>query len=82
MFERFYRGSERASKSGTGLGLSIARELIELMGGTHHAPSRAAAAGSTFTVRMPRRPAAGARTSPGTRATSARLGIVATRAST
>jgi signal transduction histidine kinase len=58
VFERFHRGREdRASTSGAGLGLSIARELTELMGGTISASS-ATGGGASFTVRLPREPAA------------------------
>jgi signal transduction histidine kinase len=56
IFDRFYRGSEdRGTKAGAGLGLSIARELVELMGGTVTARSKAGE-GSRFTVHLPREP--------------------------
>ena len=33
-FDRFYRGSERASVEGSGLGLAIAKRAVERAGGT------------------------------------------------
>jgi signal transduction histidine kinase len=58
-FERFYLhrryGGERPV--GTGLGLALVRELAEAMGGSVDVESTAGA-GTTFTLRLPERPAA------------------------
>jgi len=54
LFERFFRGSDSASRSreGTGIGLALVRELAGLHGGTVTATS-APGEGSTFTVSLP-----------------------------
>jgi len=53
IFDRFYRSSTVGQRTdGSGLGLAIARRIVEAHGGriAAHAP---AAAGTTFTVRLP-----------------------------
>lgn len=55
VFERFYRGANRAEgeQAGAGLGLALVKELTEAMGGAVAARS-APGQGSTFTLRLPR----------------------------
>ena len=60
LFDRFYRvdAARRRSDGGAGLGLAIVKTLVEAHGGTVHARSEIGV-GSTFTVELPRDPAAG-----------------------
>ncbi len=62
VFERFQRAVPAQNFGGLGLGLYVARQIVEAHGGSIQVAS-AAGAGSTFTVRLPREPAAAA-TSP------------------
>ena len=56
IFDRFWRGSTtRSGDGGSGLGLAIARALAARHGGRIIVASRLAA-GSTFTITLPRRP--------------------------
>jgi signal transduction histidine kinase len=55
IFERFFRADAGGQTGGLGLGLAVVAELVEAMQGTvgvESAPER----GTTFTVRLPRRP--------------------------
>ena len=54
VFERFYRVDKSRSRApgGTGIGLAIVKHLVELLGGTVTAGSRAEG-GAVFTVRLP-----------------------------
>ena len=54
VFERFYRVDKSRSRApgGTGIGLAIVKHLVELLGGTATAGSRAEG-GAVFTVRLP-----------------------------
>jgi signal transduction histidine kinase/ActR/RegA family two-component response regulator len=65
VFEMFtqVRGSIDRAQGGLGIGLSLVRRLVELHGGRVSATSQGRGKGSTFTVRLPLRPAsrAGAR---------------------
>jgi signal transduction histidine kinase len=54
VFDRFYKvDPARADAGGTGLGLSIVKAIVERHGGTV-AVASTTAAGTTFTVRLPR----------------------------
>ena len=57
IFQRFERASPERRRGGLGLGLYVARELVEAHGGTLRVASTPGS-GSTFTVSLPRRPAA------------------------
>jgi two-component system phosphate regulon sensor histidine kinase PhoR len=54
VFERFYRVDKSRSRApgGTGIGLAIVKHVVELLGGTVTAGSRAEG-GAVFTVRLP-----------------------------
>ena len=55
LFQRFYRGSARASNNaGSGIGLTIALTLIQAQGGNLVARSAGEGTGASFTVRLPR----------------------------
>ena len=58
MFSQVHSNTDR-SEGGLGIGLSLAKGLIELHGGTIEASSAGLGCGSEFTVRLPRRTAAG-----------------------
>ena len=62
LFEGFRQASSGCDRSheGTGLGLAISHHLVRRMGGSIGVESRTAE-GSTFTVSLPCRPAAGSR---------------------
>jgi signal transduction histidine kinase len=57
IFSRFRRGRDTASQAGFGLGLAIGRELAERMGGALVLEDDDGA-GATFTLKLPRAPAA------------------------
>jgi signal transduction histidine kinase len=61
VFERF-RQRDRADgrAGGLGLGLAIVRQLVELHGGSIRAASQGEGRGTTFTIRLPLKKAAGA----------------------
>jgi signal transduction histidine kinase len=60
IFERFWRADASRSTAGSGLGLAIARSLARRHGGEIYVQSRRGS-GSTFTLRLPRRPVSVAR---------------------
>ena len=53
VFERFYRGEDRASGDGSGIGLTIARALVRAHGGDLVAASAGVGEGARFTVTLP-----------------------------
>jgi two-component system phosphate regulon sensor histidine kinase PhoR len=57
VFERFYRVDKSRARApgGTGIGLAIVKHLVELLGGTVTAGTRAEG-GAIFTVRLPQKP--------------------------
>ena len=59
IFEPFVQGGRPLSRApgGLGIGLTLVRRLVELHGGTVSAASDGASRGSTFEIRLPRRPA-------------------------
>jgi PAS domain S-box-containing protein len=59
IFERFRQADVSTTRAhgGLGLGLAIVRHLIEIHGGTVHAQSPGLGKGTTFTIRLPGRPA-------------------------
>jgi signal transduction histidine kinase len=57
IFERFFRTSAAGNRPGLGLGLWITREIVAAHGGTISVQSRPGQ-GSSFVVRLPRRPGA------------------------
>ena len=60
LFDRFYRGDSARGRdtAGSGIGLTIARALIEGHGGRLTAFSAGSGEGATFTISLPREPAA------------------------
>jgi PAS domain S-box-containing protein len=65
VFDRFRQADMGTTRQhgGLGLGLAIVRQLVELHGGEVSAASAGRGLGSTFTLRLPLRPAASARES-------------------
>ncbi len=61
IFDRFHRGAA-SRRQGSGLGLTIARSIARAHGGDITVASPGPGAGSSFTVVVPRRMAAGSRT--------------------
>jgi signal transduction histidine kinase len=57
VFERFERANPSRKQPGLGLGLWITSELVRAHGGTIRVDSQVNQ-GATFTIRLPRRPAA------------------------
>jgi signal transduction histidine kinase len=64
VFERFRQRDQADQRAGgLGLGLAIVRQLVELHGGSIRAESRGEGQGTTFTITLPLRKAAGAASS-------------------
>lgn len=59
LFQRFFRARTSTGIAGTGIGLNFVKRLVEMHGGTITVQS-VEGGGSTFTVDLPMRPAAGA----------------------
>lgn len=64
IFDRFYRSDPSRASEGFGLGLAIARRIVESAGGTIGVES-SPGVGTTFTVRVPNRPASDGTTTTG-----------------
>jgi len=75
IFERFYRSDQARSRAtgGTGLGLAIVKHIATNHGGRVDVTSQVGE-GSTFTLRLPARPPADVRRSPGSAGTGSRPG--------
>jgi signal transduction histidine kinase len=66
VFEPFIQGDDSLARSqgGLGLGLTVVKGLVELHGGSVHAASAGSGQGTTFTISLPLRPAAGTELTP------------------